>query len=247
MEAAESPGFHRGSSVQLIVNADDFGLSPGINDGILTAHARGIVTSASLMVRQRGVRDAIDRAKAFPQLGIGLHVDLGEWIYRHGEWEEVYRFIDWEDVTAIEREVRQQIQTFLEIVGRKPTHLDSHQHVHRQEPIRTCIVACGTELGIPVRHNVEAIRYCGDFYGQGRDGQSWPNAIQVPGLLETLAQLSPGMTELACHPGLDEDLPTMYVHERRTEVATLCDPRVRTLIDERKFELISFAEVMNQI
>src|SRR3954452_16947488 len=68
----------------LIVNADDLGLSDGVNRGIFCAHENGIVTSASLMVRQPAAKEATRSARRFPDLGIGLHFDLGE-LYRDGE------------------------------------------------------------------------------------------------------------------------------------------------------------------
>ena len=70
----------------LIVNADDFGLSAGVNRGVIEAHERGIVTSASLMVRPPAAAEAAADARAYPELSLGLHVDLGEWSYREGEW-----------------------------------------------------------------------------------------------------------------------------------------------------------------
>jgi len=70
----------------LIVNADDLGLSAAVNEGVLAAHEGGVVTSASLMVRQGAAPAAAERAAAYPELAIGLHIDLGEWIYERGEW-----------------------------------------------------------------------------------------------------------------------------------------------------------------
>src|SRR5215831_3654590 len=78
---------------QLIVNADDFGQSPGVNRGIIQAHERGIVTSASLMVRWRAAAEAAAYARAHPRLGLGLHVDLGEWEYRDGDWTMLYQLV----------------------------------------------------------------------------------------------------------------------------------------------------------
>src|SRR5262245_58763076 len=70
----------------LILNADAFGLSAGVNRGIIEAHERGIVTSASVMVRWPAAEEATHYGRANPQLSLGLHVDLGEWAYRDGTW-----------------------------------------------------------------------------------------------------------------------------------------------------------------
>src|SRR5438046_10117756 len=92
----------------LIVNADDFGQSPGINRGIIAAHERGIVTSASLMVRWPAAVAAAAYARAHPRLSVGLHVDLGEAIYRAGEWIALYELVDRHDARAVDAEVRAQ-------------------------------------------------------------------------------------------------------------------------------------------
>ena len=74
----------------LVVNADDFGRSAAINRGVMRAHERGIVTSATLMVRWPAAAPAAELARA-SELSVGLHLDLGEWEYRDGEWRAVYR------------------------------------------------------------------------------------------------------------------------------------------------------------
>ena len=61
---------------KLIVNADDFGRSSPINQGIIEGHQTGVVTSASLMTEREGFDEAVRLAKAHPRLGIGLHLDL---------------------------------------------------------------------------------------------------------------------------------------------------------------------------
>ena len=66
----------------LIVNADDFGQSPGVNRGVIAAHERGVVTSTSLMVRWPSAAAAAAYAREHPALSVGLHVDLGEWACR---------------------------------------------------------------------------------------------------------------------------------------------------------------------
>ncbi len=77
----------------LIVNADDFGMSPGVNRGIIESHQSGILTSASLMVRWPAAPAAADYAKAHPHLSLGLHLDFGEWICRDGEWSQFYEVV----------------------------------------------------------------------------------------------------------------------------------------------------------
>src|SRR4051794_16518206 len=107
----------------LIVNSDDLGYSAGVNRGIFQAHQAGIVTSASLMVRWPAAAQAGSAAYDCPGLSLGLHLDLGEWAYRGGQWIELYQVVDLEDHAAIAREVEQQLEMFGELTGRQPTHL----------------------------------------------------------------------------------------------------------------------------
>ena len=85
---------------QLIVNADDFGQSRGVNRGIITAHRDGIVTSASLMVRWPAVADAAAYARRHSNLSVGLHIDLGEQIMRGGEWVPLYSVVPVQNESA---------------------------------------------------------------------------------------------------------------------------------------------------
>src|ERR1700688_857547 len=133
---------------QLIVNADDFGQSAGTNRGIIEAHEHGIVTSASLMVRWPGAAQAATYAQAHPELSVGLHLDLGEWAYRNGEWVPLYQLVDENDAAAVAREVEAQLATFRRLMGQDPTHFDSHQHSHRQEPARSVVLALAQERAL---------------------------------------------------------------------------------------------------
>lgn len=227
---------------QLIVNADDFGQSRGINLGVMEAHQKGIVTSASLMVRWPGALAAADYARNHPDLSVGLHVDLGEWTFTDGRWTELYRVVRTQDAVAVAEELQRQFDRFCELLGREPTHVDSHQHAHRDEPVRSVVCGLADDIGIPCRGHSPA-RYCGAFYGQTTTGEAFHEAISVESLMKLLAELPAGITELGCHPGLGSDLKTMYVNEREHEVRALCDPRISDVIDRQKITLCSFHEL----
>ena len=228
---------------KLIVNADDFGQSPGINLGIMQTHEKGIVTSASLMVRYSAAAAAAEYAKRNPALGVGLHVDLGEWFYCNGTWQALYEVVDVEDSKAVEAEVNRQLEKFCKMMGRMPTHIDSHQHVHLKENIRPLFLAIAERLNITLRRFSNTVKYCGDFYGQNTDGSPYHSAISVDGLIEIISKLTDDTTELACHPGMSDDMKTMYKTERQTEVNTLCDKRIREAIDKANIQLCSFEEI----
>jgi predicted glycoside hydrolase/deacetylase ChbG (UPF0249 family) len=231
------------SKSYLIVNADDFGQSPGVNRGILAAREHGIVTSASLMVRWTAAAEAAAYGRAHSAFSVGLHVDLSEWAYRDGTWVPSYQVVPMDNRDAVEEEVRRQLAAFRRLMGQDPTHIDSHQHVHHVEPACSVLVELARELAAPLRHFCPAVHYCGSFYGQAVKGYPYPEGIRVGTLIETLKSLPPGVTELGCHPGEGDDVDSMYRGERADEVKTLCDPRVRAALDAEGIELGSFRDL----
>ncbi|HMC07526.1 MAG TPA: ChbG/HpnK family deacetylase [Solirubrobacterales bacterium] len=224
----------------LIVNADDFGQSEGINRGIIEAYERGIVTSASLMVRWSAAEAAATYGRSHPDLGLGLHFDLGEWYPRAGAWHPRYKVLDRERPEEVAAELRRQIGRFRELLSEEPTHIDSHQHAHVAAHARDATLEIAAELGVPVRHLTRGVSYCGDFYGQDAAGNPRPQAIRATSLVAVLKNLSPGVTELACHPGYVDKSLTDYATPRAEEIQALCDPRVRAVIERQRIELCSF-------
>lgn len=230
----------------LIVNADDFGQTPGINAGIVRAHEDGIVTSASLMVRWPAAGEAAAYARSHPEISVGLHLDLGEWTYAEDHWSPLYQVVPTEDEEAVAEEAHRQVRLFKELTGMDPTHLDSHQHVHRSDPVRSVLLELGRTLEVPVRHFHPQVRYSGDFYGQTAKGFPVPAVLSVASLVRLLISLPPGTTELGCHPGIpDEELRSMYADERAQELATLTDPRVGEAARSGEVRLCSFHDVVS--
>lgn len=227
----------------LIVNADDFGQSPGVNAGVIEAHERGIVTSASMMVCWAAAHEAAEYGRSQQMLSVGLHLDLGQWTFAEGEWTADYERVPLSNPDEVEREVRRQLGLFRELVGRDPTHLDSHQHVHRNEPAESVTARLAAELGVALRDRTPRVRYCGEFYGQTGTGEPFPEGISLEHLVELIATLPPGNTELACHPGRGLRADFVYGRERERELATLCDPRARAAIEREGIVLRSFAGI----
>lgn len=239
MESGENDG---GGARMLVVNADDLGLSAGVNRGIFEAHERGIVTSASLMVRWPGVMEAAAYAKAHRRLGVGLHLDFAEWSIRDDQWVPLYEVVDLDDARAVRAEVERQVEAFLHVMDRPPTHLDSHQHVHQDVRVRGIVEEWARRLEVPLRHDGKVL-YCGEFYGQDEHGGAYHDGICAAALERIVRGLKPGVTEVACHPGYDDGLETMYRVERAMEVEALCDPAVRRAVEECGVRLVNFGEV----
>ncbi|HEV8342542.1 MAG TPA: ChbG/HpnK family deacetylase [Candidatus Binatia bacterium] len=226
----------------LIVNADDFGQSPGINRGIIEAHERGIVTSASLMTRWLASGEAALYAREHPKLSLGLHLDLGEWIYRAGSWVPLYTVVPLEDKSAVEEEVSRQLDMFRCLVGREPSHINSHQHIHMREPVRSIALELCRSLGVPLRNLCPEVNYFTKFYGHTNEGLPLPTHISLNRLIEALSTLPNGLTVLICHPGYVNDLKTIYQMERAEELKVLCDPRLRAAISTLGIKLCSFED-----
>lgn len=227
----------------LIVNADDFGRSPEITAGILRAHTDGIVTSASAMVRYPSAEPALRAAGEHPRLGVGLHLDLGEWVFRDGDWAQVYAVADLDDAAAVEREAREQLERFRTLTGREPTHLDSHQHVHRQGAALDVAGRLAAELSVPLREHTPGIEYRGEFYGRSAESRPYPEGITATALVELIESLPEGVTELSCHPAEAGVVDEGYGAERTAELRTLCDVRVAEAVRRAGVRLVTFAEV----
>lgn len=226
----------------LIVNADDFGRSPGINDGVVRAFEDGIVTSASLMVRWPAAAAAAKYARAHAALSVGLHVDLGEWCWSGGRWQRRYDVVDSASRDDVAREVAAQLARFRDLMGENPTHLDSHQHAHRREPLRSILRELARELRVPLRHESPDLTTWLEFYGETRTGRPVPQAIAPERLIEWLSTLGPDPVELRCHPAGAPDVDG-YRDARCVETGTLCDPRVRLAVRRFGVDLRSFRSV----
>ena len=210
----------------LIVTADDFGISRGVNRGIVEAHRAGILTSTSLMVNRPAAEQAADVGRACPDLSIGLHLEL-----------------DADGARDVPTELTRQFSRFTELVGAPPTHVDSHHDVHKNPRVLPDVLALARRLGVPLR-GYSHVRHLSKFYGQW-GGETHLEQISVDGLLRLLdTELGPGVTELTCHAGyVDEGLTSSYSVEREAELRTVCDPRVRPALVERSIRLVGFRDL----
>jgi predicted glycoside hydrolase/deacetylase ChbG (UPF0249 family) len=219
----------------LIVNADDFGASSGVNRGIVEAHRRGIVTSASLMTEMPGSEEAALLAHECPDLSVGLHISLPD---RHWKSDA-----DLPGPAGIRAALEAQAGRCAELLGHPPTHLDSHHHIHTRPLLLPRFRELAGRFGIPLR-DCSGVRYCSRFYGQW-DGESRPEDVSVAALIRLLdVETADGITELGCHPGRpDPALASSYTTERELELRALCDERVRSFAERRGISLIGFGEV----
>ena len=219
---------------RLIVNADDFGLTRGVSAGILTAHRHGIVTSTTVLVTADVDRGALAAARD-AGLGMGLYVNLTlgrpltnarSLVDASGRFvRDARRAAQRAAVKDVEREVGAQIDKFLTLVRRGPTHLDTHHHVGLHEPVTGVVLAAAKRLGVPVRSQnggarararAAGLRTPDHFFGESGPGAYWTLATT----LARLRDLPPGASEFMAHPGVfDEALAfSRYARQRETEL-----------------------------
>ena len=247
---------------RLIVNADDLGRTPGINRGILEAHRRGIVTSATLMVNYPAAGQAAAIARENPGLGIGLHVQLTggpsalpaerlqSVVDPSGRLPSKPEGLRGPDPAEVLAEARAQLARFQEILGRLPTHFDSHHHSHRTPAVLEALVVLGRETGRPVRNAAPEMaarlrgegikstdRFIEDFFG---------DAATLEDLLGILRRLEPGTTELMCHPAVVDDelrAGSSYAEPRTRELEVLTRAEAKQAVREEGIELVHFGQL----
>ena len=151
----------------LVVNADDLGLTYGVNDGIFEAHEHGILTSASLLANAPATADAVRRSTSHPSLGLGAHLTLVDGcpvlpptqvptlVEDDGRFRRSWKpFIvaclqRRVSLVEVERELTTQIERLLD-AGVTLTHLDVHKHVHGYPPIFAIVARLAVRFDIPV-------------------------------------------------------------------------------------------------
>lgn len=138
---------------QLIVNADDFGFTRDVNDGIVEAHRSGIVTAATLMANGEAFDHAVSLAHANPALDIGCHLVLLGGNSLLPPYTPFPTSIVELARAAIARridfyaELKAQVERIL-CAGLRPTHLDTHKHSHVVPPVLTAMARIAEEYGI---------------------------------------------------------------------------------------------------
>jgi predicted glycoside hydrolase/deacetylase ChbG (UPF0249 family) len=243
----------------LIVNADDFGLTRGVSAGILAAHRHGIVTSTTVLVTASPDGEQLAEARAVG-LGLGLHVNLtlGKPLTRapslvdpKGSFvRDPRRVAAGADARQVRAEVEAQIARFEKLVGRPPTHLDTHHHVGLYAPVRDVVLDVARTLGLPVRSQDAAararargagLRTTDHFFGESGPDAYWSAART----LAHLRALPPGVSEFMCHPGyFDADLGySRYGRQREVELTGLGTPGARAASAALGIRLLHFGEV----
>ncbi len=267
----------------LIINADDFGLSPGVSRGILRAHREGILTSTTFMVNFPWAAEMAALLGDAPNLGVGLHLnlttgapvlppsDVPSLVGPDGRFgRNLLRLLRRLRPAEAEAEWSAQVERFVALLGRAPTHLDTHRYLQAWPPL------CRAMLNVARRYGVRAVRVlppgffppgtfapwspAGPILGAAlrrttamirQSGLAAPDRtlagdFDLPGLLARLDRAGDGVTELVAHPGeVDDQLRGLssLQGQREVELAALTSPAARDRVRERGLRLMHFGDL----
>lgn len=200
----------------LIINADDFGYSTGVNYGIIHSYQQGILTSTTMITTMPGFEEGVKLAEENPGLGIGVHLsltcgkplreDVPSLIQSNGQfhqlsfYEEDFKI----DLDELYKEWKEQIERVVKR-GIKPTHLDSHHHVNSLSPITEVFIQLAKEYDLPVRNNFDVPtdilttkRFNTSFDLIGMTKEIW-KPMELKNIVQECQMF--GEVEAMCHPG----------------------------------------------
>ena len=231
----------------LITNADDFGFTRDVNEGIVHAHRHGILTATTLMATGAAFDHAVALARENPQLDLGVHLVL---VGSPGFPPTVVRLLASLRRMRIYDELARQIGKVVD-AGIRPTHLDTHKHTHLLPPVLEAVARLSGEFKIPwvrrplaglfqgalARHGCRTTDHFAGFALTGR--------YDAPRLARLVRQLPDGVTEFMCHPGFCtgelERANTRLKASRRQELDALTSPEVRAALEESNVVLTRYS------
>ncbi len=248
---------------QLIVNADDFGFTRDVNEGIVEAHRHGILTAATLMANGAAFEDAVRLAAEHPTLDVGCHLVLvqGESLLpphrpMPTSLAELTRSLALGTMSVYE-ELAAQIRRMMD-VGIRPTHLDTHKHTHLLPPVMKAVTRISQDFGIPwVRLPVpipfvtngfrRIVRVYGCRTTDHFAGYRMTGRLDTRSLSILIRSLPEGLTELMCHPGKCtgelRSAVTRLKDSRQIELEALTAGETKRALEESGVELVSYRDL----
>jgi chitin disaccharide deacetylase len=175
---------------RLILNADDFGIAPEVNEAVERAHRDGVLRSASLMVGAPAAQDAMDRARRLPKLAVGLHVVLvhgrpvlppvrvPDLVDERGEFltdlvRAGFRFFLKPGARGqLAAEIRAQFERFAQ-TGLKLDHADAQSHMHVHPTVFRLMLQVGRDYGL------RAVRIPREPFGRTRSIEPWLGLMRL--------------------------------------------------------------------
>ncbi len=230
----------------IIFNADDFGLCTSVNEGIIEAYQNGVVRSTTLMANGLAFDHAIDLAKQFPNLDVGIHLVLSTLHSltnnktlsdENSQFHKLNYYLENTiDIKEVELEFDAQIQKCI-ASGISFTHIDGHHHLYAMLPeVLVVVERLANKYGLKIRnyHN----RQCNEIYPFSFS-DAFYNVDSVEGLIAILQD----DCEFMCHPSyVDAQLKTLssYAEIRKKELEILCSQELKNFLQKEKIELGSY-------
>lgn len=249
--------------MKLIFNADDFGLSKGVNLGILEAYQNGLVRSCTMMAGTPGFEHGVQIAKLNPELKIGVHLTLTNNVSVGKGYKTITdehgRFLSLTDAEAaakegrldlaeVEAEFEAQIGKIIN-AGIKPDHFDSHHHIHNQPGIVNVFLKLAKKYDVKVRiYDKELLK--GEFAGikttEHFDDSFYNEKATLEDLKAMISSYEGESLEVMSHPAfIDNTLykATSYSIKRIIELDVLTSGELKTFVDEKGYEICSFSDL----
>jgi len=242
----------------LIPNADDFGFTRDVNEGIVHAHRHGVLTATTLMATGGAFDHAVALARANPDLDVGVHLVLVGAPGFPSTIPQLAAAVGLRRINIYDQFVR-QVRKILH-AGLFPTHLDTHKHTHLLPPVLEALARVAEEFRIPwvrklvplripflnrFEHHVLSKHGCrttNHFAGFEMTGR-----YDTAGLATLISNLPDGLTEFMCHPGFCtqelQSARTRLKESRRRELDALTSPEVRAAIEKSSVTLTRYRDL----
>lgn len=232
--------------MKLIINADDFGYTKSICDGIVEGCQKGIIRSTSVLCNMPYLEYGAELTKQVPELGIGVHLTLtlgesltrGKTITKDGlhfkDRIQFYEELNDLDLVEVYIEFKAQIEKFINIFHRFPDHLDSHHSVHHAGEILKVSMLLSEEYGLPMRH-YNSFELINEFYGNHTTVHEFIHILDTHMNFENI--------EIMTHPGFcDLELyrQSSYHFGRLKELDVLCDEQIIHYLKEHSITLTNY-------
>ncbi len=248
--------------MKVIINADEFGFSKGVNLGIAEAFENGIVTSTTIMANMPAFDHAVKIYKQNPAMNVGIHLTLTAGypvldnhttvVDQNGKFKNQGAFfssVSRLDLEEILLEFDAQIKKALQ-AGIRLTHIDSHNHIHELEVFEYVLLELTSKYNLPIRgindrhinrFKKRGIKTCDDF-----SAEFYGQFATEAKMIEIVNRTREKSIEIMCHPAyIDYELyhGAGDALKRMDELKVLTGQKLKTFFSASKFQLCGYGEL----
>lgn len=229
--------------MKVIINADDFGYTKAVTEGIIQGYHQGIIRSTTALCNMEYVEYGKELLEDCPDLAVGVHLTLtlgksltknktltdakGNFYKPHELKNHVF------DIQEVYLEFKAQIEKYIEIFGHLPSHLDSHHGMHDYQDNYTVTQKLAKEYQLPVRRYSHYL-FVNEFIKDN---------ISVSGLINIFEKYKGKDIEIMTHPGnCDLELyeKSSYTFDRVKELSVLCHQDIKDYIQDHHIEITHY-------